>query len=111
MLTGRLATVISERESAVAQAARERSKAEQHVTDIRNVLEEQLALVRAELEQSRTNGREARLSAEWQPDAELRGNPTVLLREEVGIAFDRHVAKDFGSACAHLRWAVRHRWT
>jgi len=58
VLTGHLATAVSERDSAVVEAARERSYAEQRVTDVGAVYEQQIALLRAELEQSRTNGRE-----------------------------------------------------
>ncbi len=57
-LAGRLETIISERDSATAEAARERSYAEQRVTDVREALEQQLSLLRAELEQSRTRERE-----------------------------------------------------
>ncbi|MDH6238235.1 hypothetical protein [Cryobacterium sp. CG_9.6] len=58
MLTGRLATVTSERDSATAETARERSYVEQRVTDVRAAYEQQIALLRADLEQSRRNGRE-----------------------------------------------------
>lgn len=60
MLTGQLATAVSERDNAMAEAARERSYVEQRVNDVRNVLEQQLTLLRAELEESRTGGRKQR---------------------------------------------------
>jgi colicin import membrane protein len=64
VLTGRLATVASERDSAAAEAVRERSYAEQRVTDMRNTLEQQLAQLRTDLDQSRTSEREQRTRAD-----------------------------------------------
>jgi hypothetical protein len=42
VLTGRLATVTSERDNAAAEVARERSYAEQRVTNVKDSLEQQL---------------------------------------------------------------------
>ncbi|WP_104131608.1 hypothetical protein [Cryobacterium sp. M91] len=64
VLTGRLATVTSERDSATAEAARERSYAEQRVTDVRDALEQQLTQLRADLDQSRTSERDQRTRAD-----------------------------------------------
>ena len=64
VLTGHLATVVVERDSATAEAARERSYAEQRVTDVRDALEQQLTQLRADLDQSRTSEREQRTRAD-----------------------------------------------
>ncbi len=64
VLTGRLATVSSERDSATAEAGRERSYAEQRVTDVRDALEQQLTQLRADLDQARTSEREQRTRAD-----------------------------------------------
>jgi colicin import membrane protein len=64
VLTGRLATITSERDSAAAEAVRERSYTEQRVTDVRDTLEQQLTQLRTDLEQSRTSEREQRTRAD-----------------------------------------------
>ncbi|MBC7402676.1 MAG: hypothetical protein H7279_05805 [Microbacteriaceae bacterium] len=64
VLTGRLATVSSERDSATAEAARERSYAEQRVTDVRDTLEQQLTQLRADLDLARTSERGQRTRAD-----------------------------------------------
>ncbi|MEC5178503.1 colicin import membrane protein [Cryobacterium sp. MP_M5] len=64
ILTGRLATLSSERDSATAEAGRERSYAEQRVTDVRDALEQQLTQLRTDLDQARTSEREQRTRAD-----------------------------------------------
>ncbi|TFD32629.1 hypothetical protein E3T40_12375 [Cryobacterium sp. TMT1-19] len=58
VLAGQLATVTSERDSATAETARERAYVEQRVTDVRAAYEQQIALLRADLEELRTGERE-----------------------------------------------------
>ena len=64
VLNGRLATVISERDSATAEVTRERSYAEQRVTDVRAALEQQLTQLRGDVDELRRSEREQRTRAD-----------------------------------------------